>query len=228
MILLLMRFLKLMMLLLVVLKVMADFVSYTNLLFSSYNNTVDLYSIQVVLTQAGQVYMRTRYGGLIGGTPIVSDWDEAVVELSGIDGDKYWDQTVPCINANKYGWEGSRKIVDEKWHNTLTVYGDTKVTAISNKWSIDFGGPKDSISVPDSAVIELYSSSYTIEFVFSIDSTSVMLVFDKGTNINVNYGCINCSITSGSKLQFYVNPQPNSSLNRLYLNSTTTLSADLS
>jgi VCBS repeat-containing protein len=140
---------------------------YTNLLFSSYNNTIDLYSIQVVLTQAGQVYMRTRYGGLIGGTPIISDWDEAVVELSGIDGgDKYWDQVVLCINANKYGWEGSRKIVDEKG-GALTLNGDTKVGAgLGGKWCGLVDGSGDTINT-NVGLNRISTSSYwTIEGFF--------------------------------------------------------------
>ena len=57
---------------------------YTVLLFSSYNNIVDLYSIDVVLSASGTAYMRTRYGGNIDGEAVVGPWEEAVVEISGV------------------------------------------------------------------------------------------------------------------------------------------------
>lgn len=57
---------------------------FTVLMFSSYGNTVDLYSIEVVLSQSGLAYMRTRYGGEIGGTPVVSPWEQMAVQVSGV------------------------------------------------------------------------------------------------------------------------------------------------
>ncbi|MDY0188132.1 MAG: hypothetical protein RBR16_09435 [Syntrophus sp. (in: bacteria)] len=57
---------------------------FTVLMFSSYGNTVDLYSIEVVLSQSGLAYMRTRYGGEIGGTPVVSPWEQMSVQVSGV------------------------------------------------------------------------------------------------------------------------------------------------
>ena len=162
----------------------ADDALYTNLLFSSYNNTSDLYSIQVVLTQAGSVYMRTRFGGTIGGTPVLSAWDEAVVDVSGMGGgDKYWDQTVLCINANKYGWEGSRKIVDEKSYNTITLVGDTKIVDSSGKWAINFDGSGDSLSIPANVLNELKSGDYTFEFFIEFSNVAAQQgIWSKGGN----------------------------------------------
>lgn len=182
----------------------ADDVLYTNLLFSSYNNTTDLYSIQVVLTQAGTIYMRTRYGGLIGGTPIVSDWDQAVVELSNIDGDKYWDQTVLCINANKYGWEGSRKIVDEKGWNSLTLFGDTKVTAVSDKWAVNFDGTSDYAVVGSSGFFNFLhnGSSWTFEFFVNFsDVGSGNTIFDTSRGGTATVGGIFIIFESTGKLR---------------------------
>lgn len=159
----------------------ADDVLYTNLLFSSYGNTIDLYSIQVVLTQAGQIYMRTRYGGDIAGIPMVSPWDEHACEVSGIDGDRYWDQTVLCINADKYGWEGSRKIVDEKGWNTISVLGDTKITDASEKWAINFDGSGDKLNVADTAIINPTTQDFTLELFFSCSVVSSTILTIKAT-----------------------------------------------
>jgi hypothetical protein len=76
---------------------------YSVLLFSSYNNTVDITSIQVILTEAGTVYMRTRYGGNINSVPVLSSWDEAIIDLeSGAGGDNYWDNVVYYLPFTGY------------------------------------------------------------------------------------------------------------------------------
>jgi hypothetical protein len=171
---------------------------YTNLLFSSYGNTIDLSSIQVVLMQAGTAYMRTRYGGIIGGDALVSPWDEAAVEFSGIDGDRYWDQVVLCINANKYGWEGSRKIVDEKCFNILTIAGDTKVTDSSGKWAINFDGSGDYLSVSASVLNELKSGDFTFEFFAEFSNiTTQQVIWSKGCDWGFAGGQILYVYTNG-------------------------------
>ena len=92
---------------------------YTVLLFSSYHDTVNLTSIDVIMSGGGLMYLRTRYGGKLDGVDTTSEWATASLQVGSYAGDKYWDQTVLCINANKYAYEGSRKIVDEKRSGVL-------------------------------------------------------------------------------------------------------------
>ena len=117
----------------------ADDALYTNLLFSSYNNTVDLYSIQVIFTQPGTVFMRTRHGGIISGTPVISPWDEVVVSVSGTV--VYWtpseintDQWLDYYDSSTLTWVGSN----------LSVFADKSGNGRNATQTSDSNRPIDS------------------------------------------------------------------------------------
>jgi hypothetical protein len=185
----------------------ADDSLYTNLLFSSYNNTVDLSSIQVVLNQSGTAYMRTRYGGSIGGTPVLSSWDEAVVELQllGSGGDDYWDQTVLCLNANKYTSD-IHKIVDDKGYFKFTSYGTVRPVSVGDKIAYRFNGAQDLLYTPDSIAFRPTTENFTLEFFFSADSVlgSTRFIFTK--SISTGYTPLVISVKDNGKIEctFYM------------------------
>lgn len=160
---------------------------YSNLLFSSYGNSTDITSIQVILTQSGSVYMRTRYGGNIAGTPVVSSWDEAICEITSgevIVGDQYWNQTVFCLNANTYNGE-SPKIVDSRGYFTIEKHGAVRPVIGNGHMGLRFSGANDLLSFPDSVIFRPTTEDFTFEMFFSADNPSsgtTQFLFIKSTS----------------------------------------------
>lgn len=175
----------------------ADDALYTNLLFSSYGNSSDLTSIQVILSQEFTAYMRTRYGGTIGGTPIVSPWDELVVELTSdgtIVGDQYWDQTVFCLNANSYNGE-TPKIADSREYFKITNYGIVRPIEGNGHIGLRFNGSNDLLLCPDSVAFRPTTEDFTFEVFFSVDNP---------TNGSSQFIFIKSSGNSYSPFVFYI------------------------
>lgn len=143
---------------------------YSALLFSSYLDTVHLSSIDVILAGGGTVYMRTRYGGKLDGVAMTSEWASGVLQLGTFSGDEFWDQTVLCINANKYGWEGSRKIVDEKG-NQLTIHGNAKISDTPTYPCIYYDGDGDYLTSP-SGNFDFKNFDFCVEIFFEYIGSS--------------------------------------------------------
>ncbi len=204
----------------------ADDALYTNLLFSSYGNSSDLTSIQVILSQEFTAYMRTRYGGTIGGTPIVSSWDELVVNLTSdgtIVGDQYWDQTVFCLNANSYNGE-TPKIADSREYFKITNYGIVRPIEGNGHVGLRFNGTYDLLLCPDSVAFRPTTEDFTFEVFFSVDNPangSSQFIFIKSSGNS--YSPFVFYIISNGKLEvaFY-----RSNLSYFLLNSLLALEAN--
>lgn len=176
---------------------------YFNLLFSSYGNTTDLTSIQVILSQSGTVYMRTRYGGNISGTPVISDWDETVCQIGTSEsyGERYWDQVVFCLNANTYNVENSPKKVDSKGYFVIKNHGMVRPVFSSQKLAFRFNGVNDLLTCDDSFIFRPTTEDFTFEMFFSVDNPtngSSQFMFIKSTS--TGYASFVMSIGTNGKL----------------------------
>jgi hypothetical protein len=142
--------------------------------------------------------MRTRYGGTIGGTPVVSSWDEIVVELTSsgvISGDQYWDQTVFCLNADTYNGE-TPKIVDSKGYFKITNYGVVRPIEGNGHIGLRFSNTNDLLTCPDSIVFRPTTEDFTFEMFFSSDNP---------TNGSSQFIFIKSVSTGYSPFIFYIN-----------------------
>ena len=96
---------------------------------------------------------------------MTSEWAVAALQLGTFSGDEFWDQTVLCINANKYAWDGSRKIVDEKGNGISGIFGATKTQIDSNSLPlINFNGTTDYFTIEDTPNLSFLTRNFTFEF----------------------------------------------------------------
>jgi hypothetical protein len=145
----------------------------------------------------------------------------------GGGGDPYWDNVSYLLVGN--GANGTTtNIVDSSKNNlATTINGNTVISTAKSKFgsgSVYFDGSGDSLSLPDSSLLELGSSSFTIDFwinaststqystvysrspaAFAAGSWTLLFNFTTATSGDIAFFCGDYSLASGLLLTSGIN-----------------------